>query len=104
MPSRTIFKFPMSPSGIAYIGSVTLPFRDYSYVIKIQAAEVGVTGMRETIVADKLIREKKITIDDNGYEGWVRDPYDPLITEGILMSLSDPKNTINYSRIILYHR
>src|SRR5262249_49717728 len=33
---RTIFKVPQEPHGMAYLGSITLPFRDFSYVIKVQ--------------------------------------------------------------------
>src|SRR5262245_40724545 len=33
---RVIIKVPQQPHGITYLGSVTLPFRDFSYVLKIQ--------------------------------------------------------------------
>src|SRR5689334_7184603 len=33
--------------GMVYLGSLTIPFRDFSFVIKIQCAEQGNTGMRE---------------------------------------------------------
>lgn len=36
---KTIFKFRLSPSGIVYIGSYTIPFENFSYVIKFQYPE-----------------------------------------------------------------
>ena len=56
---RTVFKAARDGGGrgITYIGSITLPFRDFSYVIKIQCPEVGITGVRESaIMAERLSR------------------------------------------------
>ncbi|MBZ0189363.1 MAG: hypothetical protein K8F91_24170, partial [Candidatus Obscuribacterales bacterium] len=44
---KTIFKFPQKPSGMAYVGSLTLPLENFSFVIKVQAKEAGATGMRD---------------------------------------------------------
>src|SRR5262245_17009313 len=44
---RLLMKAPQPPSGFFYQGVLTLPFRDFSYVVKIQCREHGTTGTRE---------------------------------------------------------
>lgn len=61
---RTIGKVPQTPTGMSYIGSYTIPFRDSSYVIKIQCEERGTTGIREAILFDRGLNSGEITIDD----------------------------------------
>ena len=38
---RTILSVPQQPSGRTYVGSLTVPFRDFSFVIKCQCGERG---------------------------------------------------------------
>lgn len=49
----TIIKTPQQPTGMTYLGSVTVPFAEFSFVLKMQCAEHGITGMREAAVAMK---------------------------------------------------
>jgi hypothetical protein len=86
---KTIFKIPRQPRGMGYIGSLTLPFKYFSYVIKIQAEEAGMTGVREAVIADKLIREGKIAPGENTILGWSADPYDRGWKKGTLMNLAE---------------
>ncbi len=86
---KTIFKIPRQPRGMGYIGSLTLPFRQFSYVVKIQAEEAGMTGVREAVIADKLIREGKIAPGENNILGWSADPYDRGWKKGTLMNLAE---------------
>lgn len=53
---RQILKLPLpgQPSGQAFIGSFTVPRAMCSTVVKIQAAERGMTGMRGAVVMAKL--------------------------------------------------
>jgi hypothetical protein len=51
---RTIFRQPKLPHGISFIGGITLPYQDLSYVIKAQCYETGVTGIRDTVVGIAL--------------------------------------------------
>ncbi|MGW4629079.1 hypothetical protein [Streptomyces rubiginosohelvolus] len=53
---RQILKLPLpnQPSGQAFIGSFTVPRAGCSSVVKIQAVERGMTGMREAVVMAKL--------------------------------------------------
>ena len=86
---KTIFKIPRQPRGMGYIGSLTLPFKHFSYVFKIQAEEAGMTGVREAVIADKLIREGKISPGENTILGWSADPYDRGWKKGTLMNLAE---------------
>lgn len=50
---RVLIKTPQQPRGWIYVGTLTLPFRDFSYVVKVQCPEVGMTGVREAVLADR---------------------------------------------------
>lgn len=52
---QLLVKVPQKPSGMMYQMGVTLPFRDFSFVVKIQCQEHGITGTREAILfAERL--------------------------------------------------
>lgn len=73
---KTIYKIKMETSGFAFIGAITIPFSDRSFVLKIQAIESGITGVRESAV---LALEDGIDTDEESGKivGWEADPYDP---------------------------
>ena len=81
---KTIFKLPQQPKGVVYLGSLTIPFRDRSYVVKIQALEMGMTGVRESVILDRLLREGKANLNN-----WSFDPYNSTYTKGSLMNKSE---------------
>ena len=58
-----------------YIGSLTIPFRDFSFVIKIQCQEQGVTGMREALLVAEALRNGTGRIEDGRFVpvGWSVD-------------------------------
>ncbi|MBX9952872.1 MAG: hypothetical protein K2Y39_27105 [Candidatus Obscuribacterales bacterium] len=88
--TRTIFKFPQQPSGIAYVASLTFPFRDFSFVIKLQCPENQPTGLRESAVFEQLIKTGEISMDSGGNPvGWSRDPYAPNLVAGTQMTLAE---------------
>ncbi|WP_196891463.1 hypothetical protein [Aureivirga marina] len=86
---KTIFKFPMEPSGIMYLGSYTIPFKRYSFVIKIQANEAGITGMRDATIMNNLLAENKTSNDEFIPKNWLNDPYDKNCKKGTMMNLSE---------------
>jgi hypothetical protein len=89
---RTIFKQPQQPMGMTYLGSLTIPFRDFSYVIKVQCQEYGATGLREAAVLDSLLQSGQIKLDGrtgNQIEGWARDPYDASIETPLARNLAE---------------
>ena len=63
---RIIGKVPQDPTGISYVGSYTVPFRDFSYVVKIQCEERGMTGTREAVLIDKGLASGALELDDSG--------------------------------------
>ncbi|MFH8376814.1 hypothetical protein [Streptomyces cyaneofuscatus] len=78
---RQILKLPLpgQPSGQAFIGSFTVPRATCSTVVKIQAAERGMTGMREAVVLAKL-----------GPESYFRPhPYNPEVQGGLPFHAAD---------------
>ncbi|WP_299713377.1 hypothetical protein [uncultured Tenacibaculum sp.] len=85
---KIIMKFPQNP-GMAYLSSYTIPFRDYSFVVKIQASESGVSGMRDTVIFNKLLANGEVKVVDKNIENWFYDPYDATISDGIRMNKSE---------------
>jgi hypothetical protein len=64
------------PSGGAvYLGSLTIPFQDFSFVVKIQCAEQGVTGTREALLVNEGLRKGTGHIEGDRFvpEGWSFD-------------------------------
>ncbi len=73
---RLLFKVPQEPSGMFYQAAVTIPFRDFSFVVKIQCPEVGTTGVREAILFEKRMRAgEKPNVDkpSEPFVGWNPD-------------------------------
>jgi len=107
--AKTIFKIPQEPSEMTYLASLTLPFENCSYVIKVQCAEIGMTGMRDAVMASKLLASGELTIGENGYENWFSDPYDTSFKDGTLMNRSEqsifdkdfPDHPLTQARIII---
>ncbi len=110
---RTIIKVPQQPSGMTYLGSITLPFRDFSYVLKVQCAEQGVTGLREAVVLDQLIKSDTVTFlpEEGEIQGWMQDPYDPAIQAPLMRNRSEaieydetfPDHPLSRARQVLNH-
>lgn len=86
---RTIVKSPQNPTGMTYIGSVTFPFRDFSYVLKVQCAEHGITGMRDAIILDQMISSGKVEWSGGQLVGMQQDAYDATIVSPIMRNVSD---------------
>jgi hypothetical protein len=91
---RQIIKIPQQPHGITYLGSITLPYRSFSFVLKIQCPEYGTTGIRDAVIADELMGEGlvSIVVGAQVIRGWTQDPYEPTLTDGFRKNVSeDPK-------------
>ena len=50
---RTVVSVAQQPSGRSYVGSLTVPFRAFSFVLKCQCIERGTTGIKEAILLDR---------------------------------------------------
>ena len=86
---KTIFKISQEPTGISYLSSLTFPFKEYSFVIKIQSLEYGMTGTRESEIIASLLENNELTPNGDSYLEWARDPYKNEFKEGLLMNLSE---------------
>jgi hypothetical protein len=78
---RQILKLPLpgQPSGQAFIGSFTVPRAQCSTVVKIQAPERGMTGMREAMVMAQV-----------GHDNYFRPhPYAPDVQGGLPFHAAD---------------
>jgi hypothetical protein len=87
---RAIIKVPQQPAGMTYLGSFTLPFRYFSYVIKIQCLETGTIGIRDSVVLEAMLNSREVAIGENGkLRGWMQDPYDASLTSVLARNKSD---------------
>jgi hypothetical protein len=59
--------------GRTYVGSLTIPFDNFSFVIKAQYREWGVTGSREAVMIDRLWARGV----NAPMQGWIVDSSDP---------------------------
>lgn len=87
---RSIVKLRQEPQGMTYVVSLTFPFRDCSFVAKVECAEQGMTGMRDAIVGAKLgvvPKGRDWTCADG--RPWMRDPYDPDYVSAVRRNRSD---------------
>ena len=68
-------KAPQQPHGRLYQGSYTVPFRDFSFVVKVQCPEHGTTGVREAILFDLRMQAGEQPRLDGGppFAGWDPD-------------------------------
>lgn len=84
---RTIFKLPQEPSGMTYLGSLTIPFESFSFVVKSQCREHGMTGMRDATVFAAM----NLPLDSRAGQavGWAQDPYDPSFKGSVLRNRAD---------------
>lgn len=56
---RTIVSIAQQPSGRSYVGSLTVPFRAFSFVLKCQCAEGEPTGLKEALLLDRIWAAKE---------------------------------------------
>ncbi len=86
-----IFKAQRQPQGMVYVGSLTFPFEQFSFVIKIECPELGTTGVRDAMVLDMLMQQGAVAFDSNSQTilGWASDPYDRSYQAPLLSNRSD---------------
>lgn len=88
---RQIIKVPQQPHGMTYVGSILLPFRDFSFVIKVHGQERGTTGVRDAVVLDESFGDGRVQVDAESktLRGWMQDPYDPAVHDGFSRNLAE---------------
>ena len=63
-----IVKAPQKPHGMTYIGSLTFPFRNFSFVLKAVCVEHGTPGMREAVVLERFLAERDERVESGGVD------------------------------------
>ena len=53
---KTIFKLPQKMTGVAYVASITIPFKDFSFVLKITCQKRGIGGTYVSVEPFHLFR------------------------------------------------
>lgn len=89
---RQIIKLPNLDHGHGhiYIGTFTIPFQDFSYVIKVECPEIRTTGLRESAALDDLFNRDQIKLSD--IEGKIRTNEIPTeIRQLVSRTTDDPK-------------
>jgi len=87
---KLIMKVAQVPHGMTYLGSFTIPRRDFSYVLKVQCMEYGITGIREAVVwAQELARGRVLISQDKRLINWSADPYEPTFEGPVLRNVAD---------------
>jgi hypothetical protein len=81
-------KAPLQPTGFMFLASQTIPRQDCSFVLKYQAVESGVTGMRESIVVSQLMKPEQGSFADQ-LSGWCADPYDSSLKYPVMSNRAD---------------
>jgi hypothetical protein len=92
---RTIVKTVLDPQtgwGRSYLGTLRIPFRDFSFLLKAQSQERGVTGFRETALVHRFLQSSQLrfriepgatppdqseVLGPNDMKGWLVDEDDP---------------------------
>ena len=86
---KTIMKQDGISQGVQYFLMMDLAYNEKIITVKGFFDEEGETGIRDTMVFEKLQRDNLITLNENGVEGWNEDPYDPEYKKGIPMNKSE---------------
>lgn len=106
---RTLFKMAQRRCGRTYIGALTFPFRNFSYVLRVESPELGMTGTRETYVTAKLLATQRMPEDFPS--GWLDDPYDSNESGPMTRNISErpeydslfPDHPLSRARHVLHH-
>jgi len=95
---KTIIKIPKKPTGMNYIGSYTIPFKNFSYMVKVQCIDQGISEIRDSVVLEIMIRNGEVELGDGKeglLKGWMKDPYDDSIHLPFMMNLSESEKFDN---------
>lgn len=83
----SIVKTKLEPSGIQYILTMHIDMKNYTINIQAFFDEIGMTGLRDSSIMNKMISEGEIVLPN--MDGWFKDPYDETYKKGLLMNLSE---------------
>lgn len=99
---QLLSKHPQKPSGMTYTGALTIPltipFEEFSFVLKVQCEERGPTGIREAMLLDRRLAAGERPVMKDGrmqLSGW-----NPDAAEHDIMF---PTHPISRARSVLEH-
>lgn len=84
----------MKPRGFVFLASHTIPRRDCSFVLKYQAVESGMTGIRESAVM-AMLPTPEIDEHTSKIIGWCTDPYDESLEYAVMCNKADSREYDN---------
>ena len=86
-----IMKTPQEEGGTAYVGTITFPFRDYSYVIRVQCLEKSEIGFREAEILAEKVRDGTVSVNEQSQslKGWSADPYNKTVVTRQMANISE---------------
>ena len=87
--SYSIVKTLKEPGGIQYILTYQRFYPDFILNIQTFFEEIGMTGIRDSMVYELFRQRNHGGRDEAPLAGWAKDPYDDSISEGALMNLSE---------------
>ncbi len=85
---RAIIKVPQKPAGTTYLASLTIPRRDFSFVVKVQCEELSDVGARERAIYGRFLVGPSFD-PARPLVGWEVDPYDPTRRDKIMRNESE---------------
>ena len=62
---------PESLRGRRYHGTIWIPAGPGGFVVELVAEETGLTGLREAVVFDRLVKTEEVELGPNGPIGWM---------------------------------
>ncbi len=81
---------PGQPHGNSYLLSLNIQVGAEIYFVLGCFKEIGITGMRESMVSAMMMSNESVERESNGMiKGWSRDPYDENFKTGFLMNLAE---------------
>ena len=87
--SYAIWKSLRKPSGVQY--DLVFQVEQQGGIAHVHGffSEAGTTGVRDTTIFG--VRANELGDTQKAFEGWMHDPYDPSLTEGLRMNLAEKR-------------
>jgi hypothetical protein len=57
-----IVKIRQEPHGFTYVGSIIIPFEEFSFVVKVQCLEYEMTGLREAVLMARALSDGTVSL------------------------------------------
>jgi hypothetical protein len=98
---RTLFRFPLRPApGVVLLGSLTVPFQEWAYVLRVQCPSRGEFTQRHRELFARRMASPDVQVDPATASpvDWLVDRYDPSRAPHRLgwCSADDPRHDATY--------